>query len=236
MRTRFPDTCCFYAAKSREDCSVGSAVKAMSDFPSSECPRIPWRDAVHRVPLGSTAAPGPPNQTVLAGQKTNSQKKRRRMAASLGGNSAPADNHTTHKCVNLVKKGPDSIQSYIFCFVPCSGNDAGDWDPMANDYNSTDFNAYNSGVGALMQAGRSLGGEGGGDITLFVSNIPTTLTKVSMTCPIHFSGFAAVTNCCLLLSGWIPWSLLSSWHSQESTHHQAHPSRQANHLWVSLHV
>lgn len=52
---------------------------------------------------------------------------------------------------------------------------------MAQDYNSTEFNAYKSGVGALMQSGRSVSNEGGGDITLFVSNIPTALTKVSVT-------------------------------------------------------
>lgn len=90
----------------------------------------------------------------------------------------------------ISSKGVRLVYAYIFSFLPCSGNDAGNWDPMASDYNSTDFNAYNSGVGALMQAGRSLDGEGGGDITLFVSNIPTTLTKVSV---INFSGFAAVT-------------------------------------------
>ena len=66
---------------------------------------------------------------------------------------------------------------------------------MARDYHSADFNAYNSGMGALMQpsgssagrlgGGRGEGSLGGGDgvkgdnISLFVSNIPVALTKVS---------------------------------------------------------
>ena len=69
---------------------------------------------------------------------------------------------------------------------------------MALDYNSTNFNSYTSGVGALMQSARngSGGGSGEGNITLFVSNIPTTLTRVSLvgnplvvglSCPCLFS-------------------------------------------------
>ena len=46
---------------------------------------------------------------------------------------------------------------------------------MAGDYASRDFNSYKSGAGALMQAAMR---EGGGDITLFVTNIPVGITKV----------------------------------------------------------
>ena len=55
---------------------------------------------------------------------------------------------------------------------------------MARDYSSADFNAYDGGVGALMQSARN-GGKGGGmgelpsgDINLFITNIPKDLTRV----------------------------------------------------------
>ena len=56
----------------------------MSDFPSSEGPRIPWGEAVQRVPLGNTKAPGPPTA-----QHSQSSKKQKsfRLAANLSGSS-----------------------------------------------------------------------------------------------------------------------------------------------------
>lgn len=72
----------------------------MSDFPSSETPRIPWSDAVRRVPLGSTAAPGPP--TARKTQPAKKSPKSHKVAASLGGGSGPEadeDNHDMQKCV-----------------------------------------------------------------------------------------------------------------------------------------
>ena len=62
----------------------------------------------------------------------------------------------------------------------CSGNEeVEDWDPMASDYKSREFNSYESGSGALMQVAKNRAGEtGGADITLYVSNIPVSLPKV----------------------------------------------------------
>ena len=50
------------------------------------------------------------------------------------------------------------------------------------DFHSAEFNTYDSGVGALMQLSRNrgTGDSESGDITLFVSNIPTALTRVSV--------------------------------------------------------
>ena len=46
---------------------------------------------------------------------------------------------------------------------------------MASDYRSREFNSYETGAGALMQAAKE---SGGGDFTLFVTNIPLGLPKV----------------------------------------------------------
>ena len=58
----------------------------------------------------------------------------------------------------------------------CSGNEVEGWDPMASDYRSREFNSYETGAGALMQAAKE---SGGGDFTLYVTNIPLSLPKVS---------------------------------------------------------
>lgn len=50
---------------------------------------------------------------------------------------------------------------------------------MARDYNSADFNAYNSGIGELMQSSKA-GDSEAANISLFVSNVPTTLSKVDI--------------------------------------------------------
>ena len=63
----------------------------------------------------------------------------------------------------------------------CSGNEVDSWDPMAADYKSRNFNSYETGAGALMQAARDRGGkegEAGENFTLYVTNIPENLSKV----------------------------------------------------------
>ena len=47
---------------------------------------------------------------------------------------------------------------------------------MADDYNSPTFNAYDGGPGALMQSSKSSNQEN--QISLFVGNIPLSITKV----------------------------------------------------------
>ena len=96
---RFPRGCAVLAVRAVASGLVVDG--AMSDFPSSECPPIPWRDAVQCVPLGNTAAPGPPTvqqASHLAGKK---QKSPRKMAANLGGGygrEAPAgEDFSKHK-------------------------------------------------------------------------------------------------------------------------------------------
>lgn len=55
----------------------------------------------------------------------------------------------------------------------------GGWDPMADDHKSRDFNSYQTGAGALMQAARDKRGSGGGGcINLFITYVPTDITKV----------------------------------------------------------
>ena len=73
----------------------GYRERSMSDFPSSKCPPIPWRDAVQRVPLGSTMAPGPPTAQPASGKR----KIPRAVAASLRGLVPPDDDRSYPKYV-----------------------------------------------------------------------------------------------------------------------------------------
>ena len=67
-----------------------------------------------------------------------------------------------------------------------SGGGVDDWNPMADDYNSRSFNSYVSGPGLLLESSRRVSGESSrsrpppGNITLFVDNIPLSITKVSV--------------------------------------------------------
>lgn len=69
----------------------------MSDFPTSECPRIPWRQAVQRVPLGNTKAPGPPVQQHVAAR--GKKQKSCKLAANLSGGGSSGPERSTQKLV-----------------------------------------------------------------------------------------------------------------------------------------
>ncbi|CAI8047728.1 hypothetical protein GBAR_LOCUS26408 [Geodia barretti] len=128
---------------------------SMSDFPSSEVPSIPWSEALSRIPLGITEAPGPPTAAVshrrIAGKKT-----RRSPTVS------------PRRSIGRASSDEEQYRSMH------NGSEVESWDPMASDYRSREFNSYETGAGALMQAAKE---SGGGDFTLFVTNIPLGLPK-----------------------------------------------------------